>query len=222
MYDAQDRLLSYGECTYAYRPNGSLQTKACPDGQTIYDYDSFGNLRGAALADGTQITYDIDGENRRIAKQINGVVVERFVYRNQLQPVAWLNGDGSLRAVFVYGEDANVPEYMVSGGNSYRLIRDQVGSVKLVVDSSGTVAQRIDYDEFGNVLADSAPGFQPFGFAGGLRDAHSGLVRFGARDYDPVSGRWTTKDPIRFNGGATNLYTYATAIRSTEGIRPAR
>ena len=208
MYDAQDRLLSYGECTYAYRPNGSLQTKACPDGQTIYDYDSFGNLRGAALADGTQITYDIDGENRRIAKQINGVVVERFVYRNQLQPVAWLNGDGSLRAVFVYGEDANVPEYMVSGGNSYRLIRDQVGSVKLVVDSSGTVAQRIDYDEFGNVLADSAPGFQPFGFAGGLRDAHSGLVRFGARDYDPVTGRWTTKDPIRFNGGATNLYTY--------------
>jgi len=33
-------------------------------------------------------------------------------------------------------------------------------------------------------------------------------VRFGARDYDPEVGRWTTKDPIRFLGGDTNLYVY--------------
>jgi hypothetical protein len=32
-------------------------------------------------------------------------------------------------------------------------------------------------------------------------------VRFGARDYDPISGRWTAKDPIRFHGGV-NLYAY--------------
>ena len=32
------------------------------------------------------------------------------------------------------------------------------------------------------------PGYQPFGFAGGLADA-LGLVRFGARDYDPRAGR---------------------------------
>ncbi len=34
------------------------------------------------------------------------------------------------------------------------------------------------------------------------------LIRFGARDYDPTIGRWTTKDPIGFNGGDTNLYGY--------------
>jgi len=33
-------------------------------------------------------------------------------------------------------------------------------------------------------------------------------VRFGARDYDLSVGRWTTKDPIRFGGGQTNLYAY--------------
>jgi len=33
-------------------------------------------------------------------------------------------------------------------------------------------------------------------------------VRFGARDYDPVVGRWTSKDPIRFDGGGPNLYQY--------------
>ena len=31
---------------------------------------------------------------------------------------------------------------------------------------------------------------------------------FGAREYVPTIGRWTTKDPIGFNGGDTNLYAY--------------
>jgi len=43
--------------------------------------------------------------------------------------------------------------------------------------------QRLDYDEFGRVLLDTNPGFVPFGYAGGLYDADTGLVRFGSRDY---------------------------------------
>jgi RHS repeat-associated protein len=53
-----------------------------------------------------------------------------------------------------------------------------------------------------------SPGLQPFGYAGGLYDRDTGLVRFGARDYDPETGRWTAKDPIGFAGGDTNLYGY--------------
>lgn len=45
--------------------------------------------------------------------------------------------------------------------------------------------------------------------SGGLYDADTGLVRFGARDYDPEVGRWTAKDPTGFAGGDTNLYAYA-------------
>ena len=66
----------------------------------------------------------------------------------------------------------------------------------------------MDYDTFGNVIADTNPGFQPFGFAGGLYDRDLKLVRFGARDYDPETGRWTAKDPIGFEGDDTNLYGY--------------
>jgi RHS repeat-associated protein len=66
----------------------------------------------------------------------------------------------------------------------------------------------MDYDEWGNVVLDTNPGFQPFGFAGGVYDLHTQLVRFGARDYDSVSGRWTVKDPIGFGGKQANLYTY--------------
>lgn len=64
------------------------------------------------------------------------------------------------------------------------------------------------HDEFGVVVVDTNPGFQPFGFAGGLYDSETRLVRFGARDYDSVTGRWTARDPILFRGGSSNLYRY--------------
>jgi RHS repeat-associated protein len=64
------------------------------------------------------------------------------------------------------------------------------------------------FDEFGKVLLDTNPGLQPFGFAGGLYDKDTGLVRFGARDYDAETGRWTAKDPIGFAGSSVNLYEY--------------
>jgi len=48
----------------------------------------------------------------------------------------------------------------------------------------------------------------PFGFAGGLYDEDTKLIRFGYRDYDSYTGKWTAKDPILFAGGDSNLYGY--------------
>ena len=71
------------------------------------------------------------------------------------------------------------------------------------------MVKRINYDSFGTIITDTAPAFTiPFGFAGGLHDPATGLIRFGCRDYDPDIGRWTAKDPILFAGGDTDLYGY--------------
>ena len=102
-----------------------------------------------------------------------------------------------------------MPVAMTMGGATYYLSYDQVGSLRLVADGSGNVVKRISYDSFGNILEDTNPSFTtPFGFAGGLHDRDTGLVRFGYRDYDPEVGRWTAKDPIGFDGGDTDLYGY--------------
>ena len=80
----------------------------------------------------------------------------------------------------------------------------------MVVDvSSGQIVEQLNYDEVGNVTLDTNPGFQPFGFAGRLYDHDTGLVRFGHRDYDPTTGRWTTEDPLAFGGDDSNLYAYS-------------
>jgi RHS repeat-associated protein len=79
------------------------------------------------------------------------------------------------------------------GGATYRVISDQLGSPRYVVNVANS-------------------GDVPFGFAGGHCDEDTALVRFGARDYDPSSGRWVTKDPARWiNLRATNFFAYASS-----------
>ena len=76
----------------------------------------------------------------------------------------------------MYADKANVPAYMVQGNKTYRILSDHLGSPRLVIDiETGEVVQRMDYDVGGNVILDTNPGFQPFGFAGGLYDQHTQL-----------------------------------------------
>lgn len=208
-YDQQDRLLTYGNTNYYYTDNGELRKKVEASSVTTYDYDLLGNLVHVSLPGNIEIDYLIDGRNRRIGKKVNGVLKRGLLYWDQLNPVAELDANGNVVSRFVYGAMPNVPAYLVKGGITYRIISDDLGSVRLVVNvNTGEVAQRIDYSPFGKVILDTNPGFQPFGFAGGLYDHHTGLVRFGARDYDAQVGRWTAKDPILFAGGQANLYGY--------------
>ena len=209
--DAQDRLRTHGHLELTYTDSGHLATKldTRTDERTTYRYDEFGNLLGVELADGRSIQYLIDGADRRVAKLVDGELQWLLVYAGGL-PVARLFPDGSVESIYVYGALAHVPDLVIKDGRTYRLIHDHLGSPRLVVDvDTGEIAQRLDHDVFGRVLADSSPDFQPFGFAGGLHDVDTALVRFGARDYDPELGRWTAKDPSGFAGGDTNFYAYA-------------
>jgi RHS repeat-associated protein len=200
-YDSQDRLLTYNGTSYAYTANGELQGKTVGGQSTGYRYDVFGNLRHVDLPGGTQLDYLIDGQNRRIGKKINGSLVQGFLYQDGLRIIAELDGANQVVSRLVYADKGNVPAYLIKGGNTYRIVSDHLGSPRLVVNTAtGAVVQRLDYDEWGRVTGETNAGFQPFGYAGGLYDRDTGLVRFGARDYDPETGRWTAKDPIGFGG----------------------
>lgn len=80
---------------------------------------------------------------------------------------------------------------------------------QVVNTATGVIIQKIDYDEYGNILSDSNPNFQPFAYAGGLYETQTKLVRFGARDYAAGTGRWTAKDPVGFECGSSNLFAYS-------------
>jgi RHS repeat-associated protein len=210
-YSDEDHLLASGEWTYQYDRDGFLVSKTDsthPTNQTQYAYSSRGELLKVLLANGKQIDYVCDPLGRRIAKLVNGAAAERYLWQSHTRLLAVYDGAGSLQMRFEYA-DERMPVAMTAAGVRYYLGYDQVGSLIAVADGSGNVVKRISYDSFGNILEDTNPSFAvPFGFAGGLFDRDTGLIRFGHRDYDPEVGRWTAKDPIGFTGGDTDLYGY--------------
>lgn len=222
-YDAQDRLIRYGNTEYFYNLNGELIQKTEYDSEkdftnknpkkrkvTNYSYNSFGNMISAKLPTGELIEYLLDAQDRRVGKKINGKLTQAFIYQSQTQIASELDANGKIIKQFVYGTKTNVPDYMIYNGKEYKIISDQVGTPKLLVDSqSGKVIESYNFDEFGISLRNQKNPLIPFGFAGGTYDLHTQLVHFGARDYDAEVGRWTSKDPIRFDGGMTNLYGYS-------------
>ena len=208
-YDNQDRLLTWRDRSYTYNAAGDLETRTSPAGTTNYVYDALGALRVVRLPNGKTITYDIDPSGRRTGKRVDGQQQWHLVWQSQLKPIAQLKPDGSIDAVFYYAEHVNVPSAMRKGGKDYQIVTDHLGSVRLVIDvATAQVVQRMNYDSWGAVTEDSNPGFQPFGFAGGIYDPDTQLTRFGVRDYDGETGRWTAKDPILFEGGDSNLFGY--------------
>jgi RHS repeat-associated protein len=222
-YDDQDRLAGYettlgGAISFTYTANGELlsKTNTSTNTTTSYSYDALGNLHQVVLHEGEPneqtIDYLIDGRNRRIGKKVGGNLTRQWLYDGQLKVVGELDSQGNILAQFVYASMHYAPDYMIKYGadaGTYRIVSDHLGSLRLVIDvATGDVVQRMDYDEFGNVLNDTNPGFQPLGFAGGLYDRDTKLVRFGKRDYDAETGRWTAKDVSHFAGGSANLYAY--------------
>ncbi|MDH4183076.1 MAG: RHS repeat-associated core domain-containing protein [Nitrospinota bacterium] len=128
---------------------------------------------------------------------------------DQMDPVAELDCAGNVVSRFVHASKGHVPDYMANGGVYYRIISDHLGSVRLVINKlDNFIAQRSDYDEFGDVLSDTNPGFIPFGFGAAMYEQDTKLLRFGARDYDSYAGRWTAKNPAGFNYGEFNVYAY--------------
>ena len=92
---------------------------------------------------------------------------------------------------------------------------DGNGNVSAWLDGSGTLLARMDYSPFGQLVAQykytSTSGTTlsrlHFGFSTKYTDKETGLLYYIQRYYDPVTGRWRSKDPIE-EDGCLNLYGF--------------
>lgn len=212
-YANDDRLLSLKgaiQRDYTYDDEGNLSRMSNCYGHTDYVYDVFGNLKKVTLPDGKVVEYKTDALNRRVKKLVNGQVVEYYLWHDKTKLAAILNADKSVEFLYLYTPESEGPSLIIKNGITYKVLVDPgLASVRYVINTvSKAIVQEVDYDEYGNMLNNTNPQFQPVLYAGGLYDFDTKLYRFGARDYDPTIGRWTTKDPIGFAGGDTNLYAY--------------
>jgi RHS repeat-associated protein len=205
-YDIQDRLIGLGGIGYTFDADGFMVAK----GSDTFTYSTRQELLTASLAVGETVSYAYDGFGRLTARTDTDGPTQ-YLYGdpdNLFVLTATRAPDGTV--TYYYYDSAGRVVGISRTGALYYIASDQVGSPRLVIDSTGTVVKRLDFTSFGRMIVDTNPGFDlAIGFAGGIADPDTGLVRFGFRDYDPHSGRWTTRDPILFSGGQVNLYVYA-------------
>ncbi len=208
VFDAEDRVSASGEATYSFTADGFVASKASAEGTTTYTYTAFGELARVTLPDGRRVDYTYDASGRRTSKAIDGAITERYLWADTTRLLATYDGSGALTRRFLYA-DARTPYAMDTPAGRRYLAFDQVGSLRAVTDTSGAVTGTMRCDSYGNVVSASGEATAVgLGFAGGLTDADTHLVLFGARDYDASQGRWMAKDPIGFEGGDVDLYGY--------------
>ena len=153
-HSLEDHLVSAGMDTYQFDADGFLTGKTTAQGAMATEYSSRGELLSVSLPDATAITYDHDPLGRRIAKRVNGAVVEKYLWKDTTTLLAVYNGSDNLVTRFNYGDD-RLPVSMTHNGSTYYLLVDPIGSLRAVTDTSGNIIKRIDYDSFGNIIVDS-------------------------------------------------------------------
>ncbi|MBI2805644.1 MAG: hypothetical protein HYX68_11760 [Planctomycetes bacterium] len=88
-------------------------------------------------------------------------------------------------------------------------LTDNIGSVRDIVDASGSLTNHLDYSSFGQLVAESSPGdHDRYLWTSREYDAELELQYNRARYYDASTGRWLSQDPLGFDAGDSNLYRY--------------
>jgi RHS repeat-associated protein len=221
-YDAANRMLSGKLFGYAYDNNGNQTARTVPNapekGWTLtWDYEN--RLTKMEQSKGTTekrtITFKHDPMGRRIEKKavttVSGVTkttTYTYVYDGDAIALETMT-DGGVTTKTFYTHGPGVDEHLAleRNGQYYYYHADGLGSVTAITDNSKAVVQSYTYDAFG--MARAATGFvNSYTYTGREWDKETGLYFYRARYYDPMEGRFISKDPVSFAGGDVNLYAY--------------
>jgi RHS repeat-associated protein len=217
-----NQLLTDGQFTYQYDQEGNRtkRTEILTGKVTEYIWDYRNRLAGVVIKDAAggvvksiEYTYDVD--NQRIGKKIDtsaslstgGVVTERYVIdRDQIALV--FDGQGIQKARYLYGTEIDQVIAEESTAGVHWFLADEQGTIKDVVNNTGTVIDHITYDSFGRIVGQTSAIDLRFAYTGREWDGETGQYYYRARYYDPMIGGFINEDPLGFEAGDTNLKRY--------------
>ena len=215
-----NQLTADGTYTYEYDNEGNRtkRTKNSDSSYTVYTWDYRNRLTNVTNKNSSNtvlstVDYLYDTFDRRIKKSYDAdgpgsgsAVVTRYAYDGD--DIA-LQFDGSNNLTHRYLHGAVVDQILADeqiGGTLLWPLTDDLGTVRDLVNSSGTVQNHLKYDSFGKVTAESNSAVDHlFAFTGRERDEETGLQYHRARYLDTSVGRWVSEDPTGFKANDANL-----------------
>ena len=206
---------------YLYDANGSLIADKSR-GIACVTHDNYNNPRRIYFTDGSQTRYKYSATGEKLLVE-HYVASPNVMVPFGAEPDALTQGQvmyaGSTQYLLggsLVMKDGLVDRYLFDGGYAkatfvnpttytfefYYYNQDHLGNNREVVDSAGTVRQVMHYYPFGTPYADPSTilnaNMQPYKYNGKELDRMHGLdtYDYGARQYDPVLGRWDRMDPL--------------------------
>ena len=187
-YNSGNRITRAGSVSFTFDSNGNTTKR----GSDSYTWDVQDRL---VSAEGKSYVYDPLGNIRKYGN--TEYTIDPLGIGNVLS-------DTQTGASYVYG---NGLEMRIVNGVTQYFVTDSRGSVVAIVDESGNITHKYQYDEFGKVIQSKEADFNPFRYVGkwGVMYNTDTHYYMRARHYDPTIGRFLSEDPI----WSTNLYPYA-------------
>jgi len=221
-HNAGNQMVLGRKLAYGYDDNGNQTSRAvaaAPDKSWTQSWDYENRLVKVEKVKGTEkrtVTFSYDPMGRRIGKRFtavkNGMIRTRswsYVYDNDNIALEVHTDEAGAVTKTFYTHGAGVDEHLAleRGGQHYYYHADALGSVASITDTARNVVQSYEYDSFG--MAKPSTAFDnSYTYTGREWDKETGLYYYRARYYDPMEGRFISKDPIGFDGGDVNLYGY--------------
>ena len=194
-YDADGNMLS-SPSGWSFTWNAENRLVSASRGGAVvhYTYDAFGRMISKQIigAENKTITYIWDVFN--IIKEIENSIATYNIWGLDIDgTMQGAGGVGGLLAV-------------AKSGNFYTPTYDANGNVTEYVSVNGNIVAQYQYSAFGEIISQSGLSFT-HRFSTKPYCPTTGLIEYQFRKYDPVLGRWLSRDPIEEAGGL-NLYAF--------------
>jgi RHS repeat-associated protein len=191
-----------------YDQNGNVLSS----GGKSFSYDAENHL----VSMGGTVSLVYDGDGNRVAKTVNGVTTKYLV--DDLNPTGYaqvmdeLTG-GAVTRTYTYGLQRISQDQVISNTWTPSFYGyDGFGSVRNLTGSAGAITDTYDYDAFGNKINSTGTTPNNYLYRGEQYDPDLGLYYLRARYYNPLTGRFMSKDPEDHsptNPNALDMYLYA-------------
>ncbi len=185
-YNNLNQITAWNAATHTYDNNGNLTG----DGTRTYTYDAADRLKTVTQG-GTTTTFAYDGLGRRL-KQTVGSTETRYLWCGAAICQQRSNTDVVQKRFFAEGE------YVLTGTKKYLSLTDHLGSVRDLIDITGTptLVGSFDYTPYGAVARSWGTVTPGYTYAGLFAHTSTGLLLSATRAYDPAKGRFLNRDMI--------------------------